>query len=313
MGEGFGDLLRGFRVAASLTQEELAEPCRISPATVAALEQGRRRAPRLSTVRLIGGALELPAIELAALATAASSASLATSARGSQGRTGAGAPGSQPGSSLRSGALPVPITRLFGRAAQAAAVAQTVCSERLVTLTGPGGVGKTRLALQVARDTLDKFAGGTRWVELGPVTGPGGLRDAVLRSLGAGDQPGAASPGQLVAAMPSEPALLVLDNCEHVLDAVATMIGALLARSPVTAFGARLPGRSRHSGMKSAGETRHCAPGRRGIPSCCGGECLWSEANHELAFLFRAARAEGKAGGGRQRRPDGYLLGRTRR
>jgi predicted ATPase len=65
-------------------------------------------------------------------------------------------------------------------------------------------------------------------------TGPDGLRDAVLRSLGASERPDAAIAGQLPAALPSEPALLVLGNCEHVLEAAATMIGGLLARSLVT-------------------------------------------------------------------------------
>ena len=72
LADGFGDLLRGFRIRASLTQEALAERCRISPATIAALEQGRRTAPRLSTVRLIAGALELPPMDVALLARAAS-------------------------------------------------------------------------------------------------------------------------------------------------------------------------------------------------------------------------------------------------
>jgi predicted ATPase/transcriptional regulator with XRE-family HTH domain len=231
--EGFGDLLRGFRVAASLTQEELAERCRISPATVAALEQGRRKAPRLSTVRMIADALELPAIELSALARAASTAGLA--GRGPDGRAGAGdtvVGGHAP--IAEAGALPVPITPLFGRATEAAAVAQVLCAERLVTLVGPGGVGKTRLALQVARDVLDKFPGGTYWVELGSVTDTDSLRDAVLRSLGASEQPGAAIGAQLLAALPRDPALLVVDNCEHVLDAAAAVIGGLLAHSPVT-------------------------------------------------------------------------------
>ena len=71
MAESFGDLLRRFRVAASLTQEALADRCRISPATVAAIEQGRRKAPRLSTVRLIAEALELPAADRELLARAA--------------------------------------------------------------------------------------------------------------------------------------------------------------------------------------------------------------------------------------------------
>src|SRR5712691_13210675 len=71
MADSFGDLLRRFRVAASLTQEALAEQCCISPATIAAIEQGRRNAPRLSTVRLIAEALELSAADRELLALAA--------------------------------------------------------------------------------------------------------------------------------------------------------------------------------------------------------------------------------------------------
>src|SRR5712691_10211236 len=71
MADSFGDLLRRFRVAASLTQEALADQCRISPATIAAIEQGRRTAPRLSTVRLIAEALELSAADRELLALAA--------------------------------------------------------------------------------------------------------------------------------------------------------------------------------------------------------------------------------------------------
>src|SRR5215469_14314104 len=71
MAASFGELLRRFRVAASLTQEALAEQCRISPATIAAIEQGRRKAPRLSTVRLLAEALELSAADRELLAMAA--------------------------------------------------------------------------------------------------------------------------------------------------------------------------------------------------------------------------------------------------
>src|ERR1700761_4904500 len=71
MAESFGELLRRLRISASLTQEALAEQCRISPATVAAIEQGRRNAPRLSTVRLIAEALDLSAAARELLALAA--------------------------------------------------------------------------------------------------------------------------------------------------------------------------------------------------------------------------------------------------
>ena len=238
LADGFGDLLRRFRIKASLTQEALAERCRVSPATIAALEQGRRTAPRLSTVRLIAGALELPPTDVALLARAASGsaagrppdavASGAGACRGADGDRGAvaGEP-SRPRS-------PVPLTPLSGRHAETGAVMQLLATERLVTLAGPGGVGKTRLALQVAGQVQDKFAGGTWWIELGPVRNPDDVPGAALRALGASGQPTVSMGEQLPAAVPGSRTLLVIDNCEHVLDAAAALIAELLAQPSVT-------------------------------------------------------------------------------
>jgi predicted ATPase len=90
-------------------------------------------------------------------------------------------------------------------------------------------VGKTRLALEAASATLDKFAGGTFWVELGPVGDPERVGEAVLTSLGVVEQPGVGIRDQVAAVLPGERALLVIDNCEHVLDAAAALIASLLA------------------------------------------------------------------------------------
>jgi predicted ATPase/DNA-binding XRE family transcriptional regulator len=238
MGDCFGDLLRGFRVTASLTQEVLAERCGISPATVAALEQGRRRAPRLSTVRLIASALGVSAAELGALAEAASGGTVTGAPPGgvpaTAGQDGAPGHGAGGGWARERGALPVPITPLFGRDAQTAAVARVLSAQRLVTLTGPGGVGKTRLAVQVARDMLADFPGGTYWVDLSLVSAHAGAADAVLRSLRAGKRPAAPVSDLLRAALPGDPVLLVIDGCEHLLDAAAEVIAGLLAHRPVS-------------------------------------------------------------------------------
>jgi len=120
---------------------------------------------------------------------------------------------------------------LIGRQAEVAAVVQLVLTERLVTLAGPGGVGKTRLAIAVASSTLDKFSAGTWWVELGSVQNPGDVRAAVLRTLDPGEQRGDPPGGQPLS---EGPVLVVIDNCEHVLDAVAIVIGELLAHRSVT-------------------------------------------------------------------------------
>jgi predicted ATPase/DNA-binding XRE family transcriptional regulator len=252
MAGSFGELLREFRVRASLTQEALAELCKISPATVAAIEQGRRKAPRLSTVRLIADALELPAADRELLARAATGRGAVAPPSGAAAPGPASAAEAVPpatdgrpagqggladwgggppagGRVRKHGLLPAPITPLFGRHAEADALTHELATDRLVTLTGPGGVGKTRLALAVAAGTLDKFPGGTYWVDLGPVSNPGSVAEAVLKSLGAAEQPHIAVEQQLLAALPAEQALLVIDNCEHVLDAAAALIARVLA------------------------------------------------------------------------------------
>jgi predicted ATPase/transcriptional regulator with XRE-family HTH domain len=230
---GFGDLLRRFRIQASLTQEALAERCRISPATVAALEQGRRTAPRLSTVRLIAGALELPPGDVALLARAASDSGRANG-QPPEAASGAAAHRSAAASQASHPRLPVPLTPLFGRHAETVAVMQVVATERLVTLTGPGGVGKTRLALQVAAQVRDKFVGGIWWIELGPVRDPDEVPGTALRALGTSEQPTVPIWQQFQAAVPGGRTLLVIDNCEHVLDAAAALIAELLTQPSVT-------------------------------------------------------------------------------
>jgi predicted ATPase/DNA-binding XRE family transcriptional regulator len=223
MEESFGRLLRSYRVRLSLTQEVLASRCKVSPATIAALEQGRRTAPRLSTVALIAAALELSPGEVGTLARVASRA------RGDDDSPVRAAPAAPPGGRLR-----VPITSLIGRQGEVAAVAQLVLTERLVTLTGLGGVGKTRLAIAVARSMLEKFSGGAWWVELGSVQNPADVRAAVLRALHPGGQASGAAGGGSLPTLPEDPALVVIDNCEHVLDAAAAVIGELLSQASVT-------------------------------------------------------------------------------
>ena len=243
MPDSFAELLRQFRIAASLTQEALADRCGISAAAVAALEQGRRRAPRLSTVADIADALNLAPDDRARLANAASygrqtaAQPAATAPPESAGPTEplpADGPGARELRHPAPGRLPTPLTALIGRHAEIAAITQELRSQRLVTLVGPGGVGKTRLALRIAAATLDKFAGGTWWIELGPVSDPDGIVSAVLRAVGGSERPGVQSGSEIQAALPDDPVLLVVDNCEHVLDATASLVGELLASSQVT-------------------------------------------------------------------------------
>ena len=237
----FGTLLRQFRVAAALSQEALAERCRISPDTIAALERGRRLAPRLSTVRAIADALQLAPADRVLFAEAAGNAGdSASEDEGSPAEDtaiGAGPVTRRPAGTNKQrpgGRLPTPLTPLFGRQAESDAVAHALASQRLVTLVGPGGVGKTRLALLLANNVLDNFAGGTWWIELGSVGDPEKVPEAVLSALGASEQPGASIGEQALASLTEEPVLFVFDNCEHVLEATASLVSELLAHASLT-------------------------------------------------------------------------------
>ncbi|NEA25574.1 ATP-binding protein, partial [Actinomadura bangladeshensis] len=103
---------------------------------------------------------------------------------------------------------------------------------RQVTATGPGGVGKTRLALAVAADAAGAFPDGVWFVDLVPVTDPGMVADAVAGALGLGEQPGRGMTESVAAALADRHALLVLDNCEQVRDGVALFLERLLVACP---------------------------------------------------------------------------------
>jgi predicted ATPase len=122
-------------------------------------------------------------------------------------------------------------TSLIGRESELGEVRAAVKAHRLVTLTGVGGVGKTRLALEVATRLADEFPDGVWFFELAAVTDPAALPDAVAAVLGITQQPGKSVSGSVAAALEGRVRLLVIDNCEHVLDAAADLVEAILAHS----------------------------------------------------------------------------------
>jgi predicted ATPase/DNA-binding CsgD family transcriptional regulator len=129
------------------------------------------------------------------------------------------------------GGLPVPLTSFVGRQRDQAEVGDLLERARLVSLVGPGGSGKTRLALQVARTALDAGRP-VHWVELAPVADPDGVLRAVQTAVHARDEDGPTPIEALAAAMGPTPAVLVLDNCEHQIDPAARLARDLLAANP---------------------------------------------------------------------------------
>ena len=147
------------------------------------------------------------------------------------------------------------LTSFVGRAAAVDEVSGLLADCRLLTVTGPGGVGKTRLAGEVARRMAARFADGVWLVELAAVREPAQVPSAVTAALGIPEGPGAPAAGSLAAVLARQQLLLVLDNCEHVIDAVAGLCGTLLS----AADDVRVLATSREP-VGVSGETRYRLP-----------------------------------------------------
>ena len=225
-GLGFGGLLRQLRDDAGLTQEELAEAARLSQRAVSDLERGINRTARKDTALLLAGGLRLDgqARELfisAALGRAPAAGVLAAMHRLAQAAFPA-APGGVRG-------FPAALTSFIGREAAMRQVAGLLLEYRLVTVTGPGGSGKTRLAGEVARQVAGRFADGAWLAELGTVQNPAQVPVVVAAALGVREQRGLSAAEALARALTRQQLLLVLDNCEHVIGAAAALCAGLLA------------------------------------------------------------------------------------
>lgn len=128
--------------------------------------------------------------------------------------------------------LPPQMTSFVGRQGEMAELREQLSRARLVTLTGIGGCGKTRLALQVAADLLEAYPDGVWLVELAPITDPALVPQAVAGAIGVREEPGRSLTETLADALQERHLLLVLDNCEHVVAACAALAHALLRACP---------------------------------------------------------------------------------
>jgi predicted ATPase/class 3 adenylate cyclase/DNA-binding CsgD family transcriptional regulator len=125
--------------------------------------------------------------------------------------------------------LPAQLTSFVGRDAELTQLRELLAENRVVTLTGAGGVGKTRLAIQVAAGMAGEFSDGVWYVDLAPITDPELVGVTVARALGLPDQPGRSTMDSLLRFVRDRQMLVVLDNCEHLLDASAELVVALLS------------------------------------------------------------------------------------
>jgi predicted ATPase/transcriptional regulator with XRE-family HTH domain len=206
----FASLLRGLRADAGLTQEALAHVAGLSPRSVSDLERGINRTARQDTALLLADALRLTGPRRASFVAAARGKVLPS----------------------RPTNLPGQLTAFVGRVTEQSEVRALAGSSRLVTLTGPGGCGKTRLGLQVAEDLLDGWADGVWLAELAAVTDPDAVPAAIAAALGIQAQPAQPALDTLADALAPQDVLIVLDNCEHLLGGCAKTAETILRRCP---------------------------------------------------------------------------------
>src|SRR5258706_2348414 len=247
----FAQVLRHHRVAAGLTQEALAERAGLSARSISDMERGLRSAPYQDTVRKLAGALQLSAAERARFEAAAHRRSASIIPHLAPVRLLATAPG--PGdegrisflASARHSAvssthtapapqqLPLHPTPILGREREVAEVGAQLRRDdvRLLTLTGTGGVGKTRLAIEAATQLAAAFADGAWFVPLSRISDPELVLPAIAHTLELKDSGATPLAEVLHRHLRDKELLLVLDNFEHLL-AAARSIAALLASCP---------------------------------------------------------------------------------
>ena len=216
----FGRLLRDLRLAAGLSQEALAEAARMSSGGISVLERGARRAPHRDTVELLANGLNLSGTGRSEFEAAA--------CRGvkARRRTLKGDESSPQGR----GNLPYTLTSFVGREHAKTALRSHLGEHRLVTVCGIGGVGKTRLALETAHELINDFPDGIWLVELGSISDPAHVSQRIATTLGLPSASNAANDDAWISELSDKHLLLLLDNCEHMISACASIVNRLVNR-----------------------------------------------------------------------------------
>jgi predicted ATPase/DNA-binding XRE family transcriptional regulator len=215
----FGDLLREHRLRLGFSQEHLAERAGISLEAVSSLERGTRKSPYRSTIQSLVIALELGEVAATELEEAAAQAHarFSSSSRGSKVANN----------------LFVPLSSFIGREKDVAKIRQALSGQRLVTIVGAAGIGKTRVALRLASDLLSTDLEGVWFVDLSALREGELIPAAILSALSVAESRNRPALETLIGHLKSRRrVLLILDNCEHVIHGAGLVSNAILQQCP---------------------------------------------------------------------------------
>ena len=215
-------LLRRHRLATGLSQDALAERAGMSAHGISALERGYRRRPQFETLTLLAGALALSEYDRREFVVAA----------GSESARRAGSVTVGPWAGVTTSSFPAALTSFVGREADLEEIRALMRERRMVTLTGAGGLGKTRTATQIARGLADAGDGAVCFVGLAPIRDPSLVAPTIASALGVQEVPKRPLLETLCAYLSNKSLLLILDNCEHVIEQAAIVAEALLDGCP---------------------------------------------------------------------------------
>jgi predicted ATPase/DNA-binding XRE family transcriptional regulator len=214
-------LLKNFRVQAGLSQQMLADRALVSVQAVSALERGYRKVPYPKTLERLAEALRLPPEARTALEESA------RRARGLR---------LQEQEITPSHNLPRQLTSFLGRDDVVAEIRRLVMSSPIVSVVGTGGAGKTRVAIEVAAQLANDFSHGVWFVELAPLNDPDLVAHALANALGIQESPKTPLLTTLLSHLSQKQLLLVLDNCEHVIDQARRVAGSILRECTKVTF-----------------------------------------------------------------------------